>query len=164
MSSRQGKSCNNVILLNLTGPIFNLAAYMAWLHRGRCHTNLASWRLKHKESLNSVIYLFTQQASWKNVTAFYFQLCFSVSLIIIPSLCLYFHCWGPLLCENCPAKLQPKNGTSLGMLLLLHVCVCVCVHFRPDPNKRFSQKVQGCRLCKSGSHDWGRPGRPGSVP
>lgn len=87
-------------------------------------------------------------------------------LIIILSHCLYFHCWGPLLCENCPLKIQPKNGISLGRILLLCVCACEGARdsVRADPNKRFSQKVQSCRVCKSGSHDWGWPRRPGPIP
>lgn len=41
-------------------------------------------------------------------------------------------------------------------------CVCVLVWVcHADPNKRLSQKFQGFRVCKSGSHGWGRPEWPG---
>lgn len=88
-------------------------------------------------------------------------------LIIILSLCLYFHCWRPLLCENCPLKVEPKKWhISWEDSSSVCVCSCECARecVRADPNKRFSQKVQSCRVCKSSSHDWGWPGRPGPIP
>lgn len=85
-----------------------------------------SQKRKEKKNESSCI-AFTQWLTQKLCDCILFPSLLLRCLIIILSLCLYLHCWGPLLCENCPLKIQPKNGISLGRILLPCVCSSECV-------------------------------------